>query len=134
LDRVTTFLIDHNLKGQAVLLWGVLTARGWLELAPLRYATFEAVGLSVNSSDRMVWRFAQQHQLLLLTANRNMKGQDSLEQTIREENASKSLPVVTIASRDRLTERVYRERCAVRLVEIVLDLNQYLGAEHIFIP
>jgi hypothetical protein len=134
LKRSNTFLIDHNLKGQAVWLWGILSARGWLELVPLDYVTFETVGLPINSNDRLVWRFAQEHQLILLTANRNMKGQDSLEQTIREENTPKSLPVVTVANRDRLTEPIYRERCAVRLVEIVLDLEQHLGTERIFIP
>jgi hypothetical protein len=31
-----TFLADHNLEGQAVLLWGTLATEGWLTLLPLR--------------------------------------------------------------------------------------------------
>ena len=49
-----TILVDHNLKGQALLLWGTLAAEGWFTLLPLRLATFEEVGLPVNSSDRAV--------------------------------------------------------------------------------
>jgi hypothetical protein len=29
------FLIDHNLKGQAALLWGTIAAEGWLEVVPI---------------------------------------------------------------------------------------------------
>jgi hypothetical protein len=53
-----TILVDHNLKGQALLLWGTLAAHGWFLLLPLRLLTFEDAGLPVNSSDREVWRFA----------------------------------------------------------------------------
>jgi len=40
--------------------------------------------------------------MILLTANRSMKGENSLEKVIRKENTSESLPVVTIGSVDRL--------------------------------
>jgi hypothetical protein len=68
------FLIDYNLTGDAVLLY---------------------------SSDRVVWQFAQTNQMILITANRNMKGDDSLEQTIREDNTPTSLPILTIGNPDR---------------------------------
>jgi hypothetical protein len=131
---VTTVLVDHNIEGQAILLWGTLAADGWLELVPLRLATFAEVGLSINSSDRVVWRFAQAKQMLLLTDNRSMRGDDSLQRTLREENTPSSLPVLTIGSIERMDEREYRERCAARLVEIVLDLEIYLGSSRLFIP
>jgi hypothetical protein len=92
------------------------------------------VNLSVDSSDRMVWRFAQEHRMLLLTDNRNMKGDDSLEQTIREEVTADSLPVITIGSLDRIDESEYRQLCANRLVEIVIDRDCYLGYSRLFIP
>ncbi|MGL5062535.1 MAG: ACP S-malonyltransferase [Microcoleus sp.] len=129
-----SYLIDHNINGQAVLLWGIVAVEGWLDLAPLRFITFEEVRLSTDSNDRIIWRFAQANQMILLTANRNMKGFDSLEETIREENTFASLPVVTIANLDRLDERNYRERCAARLVEIALDIEQYMGVGRLFIP
>jgi hypothetical protein len=39
-----TVLADHNLEGQAVLLWGTLAAEGWLALPPLRLVMFHEVG------------------------------------------------------------------------------------------
>lgn len=72
--------------------------------------------------------------MLLLTANRNAKGEDSLEQTIREEGTSTTLPVVTIGSLDKLVEKNYREQCSARLVEIVLYVDNYRGVSRLFIP
>jgi len=112
-------LADHNLEGQALLLWGHLAAEGWLDLLPLRLVTFANVSLLASSNDRVVWQFAQDHQMLLLTGNRNRKGADSLEQTIREENAPTSLPVITIARVDLLDSSDYRQRCITRLIEIL---------------
>jgi len=131
---VITFLADHNIEGQALLLWGTLGAAGWLELLPLRLVRFGEVGLSYGSTDRDVWRFAQANQMLLLTDNRNMVGVDSLEQTIRDENQVTALPVITISHADRVIERSYREQCAARLLDIVLSLDNHLGAGRVFIP
>ncbi|MGH9842150.1 MAG: ACP S-malonyltransferase [Blastocatellia bacterium] len=131
---MTTILVDHNMEGDATLLWGTIAGDGWLEIVPMRLATFADVNLPVDSNDRVVWRFAQEHRMLLLTDNRNMKGDDSLEQTIREEITADSLPVITIGSLDRIDESEYRQLCANRLVEIVVDLDCYLGYSRLFIP
>jgi beta-xylosidase len=50
----------------------------------------------MDSSDRIVSRYTQDHQIIILTANQNMKGEDSLEQVMREENTETSLPIVTM--------------------------------------
>lgn len=91
--------------------------------------------LPTDSDDRVVWRLAQTNQMILLTANRSMKGKDSLEQVMREESTSASLPVVTISNADRLlNEPEYRSRCVESLIEIVLSIDSYRGARRIFIP
>ncbi len=129
------FLADHNLKGHAVILAGYLASSGWLNLVSIRFIAFEEAGLSINSDDRVVWRLAQANQMILLTANRSMKGENSLEQVMREENTATALPVVTIGNLDRLlVEPDYRERCANCLVDIAIDIEDYRGARRIFIP
>ncbi|MBG1267488.1 DUF5615 family PIN-like protein [Nostoc sp. WHI] len=129
------FLVDHNLKGHARILLGSIASLGWLDSVPIRFVTFEEMGLSIDSSDRVVWRLAQKNQMILLTANRSMKDEDSLEQVMREENTPNSLPVVTIGNADRvLTDSSYREDCVDRLVEIVLYIGNYIGARRVFIP
>ena len=88
----------------------------------------------MNSSDRLVWQFAQTNRMLLLTANRNAKSKDSPEQVMREENTPTSLPIITIGDPDRVSEYDYRESCTERLVEIVIDIQDYLGVGRLFIP
>ncbi len=129
------FLVDHNLEGHALLLSGTLASLGWLDLLSIHFTTFEEISLSITSDDRIVWRFAQTNQMVLLTANRSMKGKNSLEQVIREENTSTSLPVVTIGNADRvLTDPDYRNSCVDRLIEIVFDIDDYRGSRRLFIP
>ncbi len=129
------FLIDHNLEGHGLLLSGLIASLGWLDLLPIRFVTFTEVELPTASNDRVVWQFAQAKQMILLTANRSMKGNNSLERVIREENTSTSLPVITIGDADRvLNDPDYRNRCVDRLIEIVLDIDDYRGSMRLFIP
>lgn len=129
------FLVDHNLEGHALLLSGSITNQGWQELFQIRFVLLEEMSLPVNSSDQVVWHFAQANQMILLTANRRMKGEASLEQVLREENTPTSLPVVTIGNADRvLNDPDYRDLCVNRLLEIVLYTENYIGTRRIFIP
>lgn len=116
------------------MLWRTLEREGWPELFPLRFVMFTDVGLPYESSDRQVWQFAQKNGMILLTGNRRMGEKDSLEQTLREENTLTSLPVLTIGNLDRMVERMYRERCEAQLLNVLLDLDNYLGTARIFIP
>ncbi|NEP59761.1 MAG: ACP S-malonyltransferase [Symploca sp. SIO2G7] len=128
------FLVDYNLDGYALVFLGMLAKLGWLELISVQFITFREAGLPTESNDRIVWRYAQENHMIILTANRNMKGDDSLEEVIREENTEKSFPIVTIGNLGRLDEFDYRERCVERLIEIILDIEQYMGAGRLFIP
>ncbi len=79
-------LIDHNLKGHALVFFGAIASQGWLNIVSIQFVTFDELGLPTDSDDRVVWRLAQKNQMVLLTANRSMKGKDSLEQVMREES------------------------------------------------
>lgn len=129
-----TFLVDYNLDGYALFFLGILAKNGWLELITIRFITLREAGLSMDSNDRVLWVYAQANQMMILTANRNMKGEDSLEQVIREQNTADAFPVVTIGDLDRLDEFDYRERCVDRLIEIILDIDNFMGVGRLFIP
>lgn len=101
---------------------------------PMRFVYFSTAGLSIASSDRVIWRFAQARQMILLTGNRNKAGDNSLEQTIQEESQPSSLPVITIGNIDRVLETAYRQQCATRLAEIVFYLDNYRGTRRLYIP
>jgi hypothetical protein len=118
------FLIDHNLGGHAEILLGNIASQGWLELLSIRFITFKEMNLSIDSSDRIVWQIAQKNQMILLTANRSMRGEDSLEQVLREENKVDSFPAITIGDADRfLADRVYRMPMLTQLVEPSLQCS-----------
>jgi hypothetical protein len=54
---------------------------------------------------------------------------------IREENTVDSLPVITIGDADRfLADRVYRNRCVDRILEILLDIETWMGVGRLFVP
>ena len=63
-------LVDHDIEGQAELLWGIIAKQGWLEIIDFELLTFADVRLSVNSSDREVWRFAQANRMILPSSNK----------------------------------------------------------------
>ncbi|NJL37400.1 MAG: ACP S-malonyltransferase [Leptolyngbyaceae cyanobacterium RM2_2_4] len=129
------FLVDHNLGGHAEILLGNIASQGWLELLPIRFVTFKEMSLSIDSNDRIVWRIAQSNQMILFTANRSMKGEDSLEQVLREENKVDSFPVITVGDADLfLANRVYRNRCVDCIIEIVLNIETWMGVGRLFIP
>ena len=53
---------------------------------------------------------------------------------MREENTADLFPVLTIGDLDRLDEFDYRDQCVERLIDIVLDIDNYTGAGRLFIP
>ncbi len=57
-------LSDHNIEGQSMILWGMMSAEGWPELLNLRFATFDYVSLPYSSSDRLAWQFVQEKRML----------------------------------------------------------------------
>lgn len=118
-----------------MLLSGNISNGGWLDWVSIRFVTFDEMRLPANSDDRVVWQLAQSNQMILLTANRSMKGNNSLEQVMREKITPASLPVITIGNADRLLNNPeYRELCTTRLIEIVLDIDSYRGVSRLFIP
>ena len=132
---MSVLLADHNVEGHARLLIGALQALGWVDALDIRLVTFAEVELTGASTDREVWQRAQELGMLLLTANRNKSGADSLEQVLREEHSSQFLPVLTVSrAKKLLNDRAYRNACAERIAEIRLDLDAYRGMPRLFIP
>jgi hypothetical protein len=107
-------LADINIKGHMRVLLRLLESRAWRDLwegLNVHVRTFPELGLAPNASDALIWHTCQQHQLVLITANRNKHGADSLEATIPADNTPSSLPVLTFAS-PRRSSRTRRTRIA----------------------
>ena len=73
--------------------------------------------------------------MLLLTANRNKSRTNSLEQVLLDYHSPQSLTVLTVSQAKRLLQdRAYRNTCAERIAEIILDFEFYRGIPRLFIP
>src|SRR5262245_10003099 len=122
-------LADANYAGHLALLLRVFH-EGWrhdvwegLHLTPL---SFTDLGLHPDASDRAVWETCQQAPVVLLTANRNDAGPDSLEATMQRYHTTANLPVFTLANEQRvLRDRPYAEAVADRLIEFLFDIDTY---------
>ena len=111
---------DANVEGHVEYLVNRIVAGDWLPYwnhMGIVLESFANIGLVDRSPDDMVWRTCQSERLVLITANRNHDGANSLEATIVSEGTDASLPVFTIANADRvMLEGEYAERVIARLI------------------
>jgi hypothetical protein len=130
-------LADRDIEGQVRVLLRLLTSAVWSEVwheLAIHVESFASLGLPENTSDATLWQFCQTQQILLITGNRNKAGPEALEAVIEQNNTPTSLPVLTIGTPPRvLSSREYAERVATRLLEVLLDVEQYRGTGRLYL-
>ncbi len=135
---MVALLVDANLDGHAQLIDRRLRGDTWREVREyldIQFLTFEDAGVDRTATDDVVWRTCQQEGYYLLTANRNLESEDSLEATIRREGAADSLPVFTLADGDRLYQSAaYLDEVVESLLEYLLDAPNCRGAGRLYLP
>lgn len=135
---MTGILADVNIQGHIDFLFDLLTSHAWNEFweaLGIRYATFADVGLDTETADAEVWQACQDQGFVLVTSNRNKKGPDSLEATIRDRLTAKSLPVLTLSDAERFrTDRDYADRVVASLLEILLEIDSLRGTGRLYLP
>jgi hypothetical protein len=131
-------MADHDVEGQMRVLLRLLASAAWYEVwheLAVRVESFASLGLPENASDAALWQLCQTQQIILITGNRNRAGPEALEAVIAQNNTPASLPVLTIGSPPRvLSSRAYAESVAIRLLEILLDVEQYRGTGRLYLP
>ncbi len=131
-------LDDFNFEDHVRLLVALLQAEGWDELwaeLKLEVRTFVDLGIPGTTPDDELWRLCQREQIVLITANRNHDGPDSLEAVIRAENEPDSLPVFTVGDGKRVIEsREYASRVAERLLDYLLRIDSLRGTGRLCLP
>jgi hypothetical protein len=115
-----------------------MQAEPWAEFWQARglvHRHFEDVGLSASATDFDVWSICQTEHLILITDNRNLASEDSLEATIRRNNSPESLPVFTIADMNEFrTNSSYVERVVEALYDHLLRIDEVRGAGRLYLP
>lgn len=135
---MTGIMADHNVEGHLVVLLRLWTSDVWAALwesLEFEVESFERLALPYDIPDRDLWQVCQQRNIVLITANRNDDGPDSLVSTIRDLNEPSSLPVLTISDPTLvLTNHDYAERVATQVLEYLLDLDNFRGTGRLFVP
>jgi hypothetical protein len=131
-------LPDNNVVGQVETLVHFLNNPPWQEVwlsLNLQVLTFEDLGLARDAADSVLWQACQERQVLLITRNRNAAGPDSLEATIRARNTPKHVPVFTLVNADRIRKnQAYAQLVVERLLEYLLDIDDFRGTGRLYIP
>jgi hypothetical protein len=138
---MTGILADHNVGGHVARLVAVLEASEFAaEWADLRLTveSLASVGLGVDTPDRVVWELCQARRLVLVTANRNDHGDDSLGVAVREAGPA-ALPVLTIGTPGRvMTDGTYAMAAALDMLDYLNDLrtapDRLVGTGRLYIP
>jgi hypothetical protein len=135
---VKAILSDVNIEGHVQILFNLLesaTWRGVWTLFNLPLYTFGDLGLTPETLDVVLWQVCKQQEIILITANRNDDGPDSLESAIRTMNTVHSLPVFTIANaRQVLQSREYAERVVNKLLDYLIDIDNFRGTGRLYLP
>jgi hypothetical protein len=131
-------MADHDVEGQMQVLLRLLTTAEWHEVwreLAVHVESFAHLGLPTDSSDAELWQICQTQQIILITGNRNSLGPEALEAVMARDKTLTSLPVLTIADPRRiLSSPAYAERVAIRLLEYLLDLENYRGTRRLYLP
>jgi hypothetical protein len=131
-------IADHNIQGHLKVLVRIAQTGPWGEIwdeVGVEILSFDNLGLSAGASDADLWEACQRHEVVLITANRNKSGTDSLEATIAKSNQSSSLPVFTVSDADQiLTSREYATRVVFQLIEFLFDLDSIRGTGRLYLP
>ena|ERR1700730_5679895 len=135
---VAGLLVDNDVAGHFRILHSLFESDTWRETwHGLRCAVHTAadLGLSPSATDRVIWQECQLRQLVLVTANRNRHGPDSLAAVIADSSTSASLPVITLANPNRiLADKPYARRTAERVLGYLLEMDSLRGAERLYVP
>jgi hypothetical protein len=135
---VKGLIADANIQGQVEYLLQRMQADAWAEFwqtLGLVLYRFDDVGLSASATDLEVWNVCQAEHLILITDNRNLDSEDSLEATIRRNNTPESLPVFTIADMNEFrTNSSYVERTAETLYGYLVRIDEVRGTGRLYLP
>jgi hypothetical protein len=106
----------------------------WMALN-LRILGFADLGLTREAPDSVIWQVCQDREFVLITGNRNQRGADSLEATLRARNAANHLPVLTLSDRDQiLRNSEYADRVVLRMLDYLIDIENLRGTGRLWLP
>jgi hypothetical protein len=131
-------MADNDIAGQLETIVTIWQSEEWREIwssLSLEIQTFKDLGLPRTIPDIDLWKECQRLEIVLFTANRNRKGEESLEAAIANLNTPQSLPVFTLANAGRCQhDNKYATRVAVNFLQYLLEIDTVRGAGRLYLP
>ena len=131
-------LADADVRGHVGVLVQIVLSPAWREFwdhLSIQEFSFEELGLTIELADSLVCRACQVNDIVLITGNRNKRGPDSLEATLRRENDATKLPVFTLSDARRVSKnKTYANSVVEKLVEYLLEIDRYRGTGRLYLP
>ncbi len=135
---VKAILSDVNIQGHVALLVALMSAEPWKELweeVRIPVLRFLDVGMAADAPDSAVWQRCQAEGFVLITSNRNARGPDSLQETIRLHNTSTCLPVFTVGNAQQIfNSRAYADKIIEKLLDYIDGIDLLLETGRLFLP
>ncbi len=133
-----SLLADVNCGGHLDRLLRFFDTDGWSEFwidMGWSIATYEELGLPGKTPDDSLWHLCQAKEIVLLTNNRNNKGADSLESTIRQFNHPTSWPIITIGDGKRfMKDSDYAVQVARKTIDFLFRIDELRGTGRLYVP
>jgi len=129
---------DNDVRGLVERLVDICQTPPWEDFwrdLDCTLCTFEDFQLPAHAADSTVWQTCQANEVILITANRNEDGADSLGSTIQNRTRPDCLPVLTLADADRVAhDREHVKAVVERLLVILGDIDDYRGTGRLYLP
>jgi hypothetical protein len=129
---------DANCEGHFQVLLRALhdeERREFWHYLNLAVVNFEDLGLASDATDRTVWEQCQQHDVILITANRNDEGPILWSPRFNRKSTSDSLPVITLANVEQIRRnRQHAIEVADRLLDYPFSIDDFRGTGRLFLP
>jgi hypothetical protein len=130
---------DNDVRGAVAALRRIVESDDWSDVSKsldIQFMQLADVGLAADSPDREIWTVCQARDMILLTGNRTRGDQsESLDYVIEELGNDNSLPVITIANRNRVvSDPDYALECAFQLLDYLSRIDGLRGTRRLYLP
>ena len=129
---------DVNIQGQFRIMESIMRSEQWSDFwvgLKCRTLTFKELQLQPKAKDNVVWSAIRKRDAILITANRNSEGPDSLGAMLSSPDARHAFPVLTISDPKQLRKsRIYMHDVVESLLEILTDIENMRGTGRLYLP
>lgn len=126
--------IQGHFRSLEMLIRTTEWAYYWHELGCVT-RSFADLGLTRDAQDNVIWEALRARDAILITANRNQDGPNSLGSMIARKDSVSAMPVLTISNPNKISRsKEYALHVIDSLFEHLVDIELRRGTGRLYIP